>query len=313
MVVVVFVRSMETIFNSPGKYDEKYVTVDDYRTRFFEAGSGDPLLLLHGGGWTGFGAILWHATIIPLSKHFHVYAPDQLGQGYTDAPRNPDEWGDIRARTEHIINFIETLKLGKTNLVGLSQGGWIGAYLALKRPELARKLVIVASGSTSGSAAGNYHLTADYKGPQPTRSNEIARSRELDQTTKDNLRERIQRLQYSDVDDEYLNHLLPIAKRWSERSQSHARRRLTDDKTKREMMEMYFIDGTHISEHVKDIKVPTLLIWGKQDHTNIDSGVELYKRIPDAQLHIFDKACHFVDVDQPEDFSSLVTWFLKKD
>jgi pimeloyl-ACP methyl ester carboxylesterase len=304
---------METIFNSPHKYEEKYVMVDDYRTRFFEAGSGNPLLLLHGGGWTGFGAISWYATIIPLSKSFHVFAPDQLGQGYTDAPKNPNEWGHIRVRADHIIKFIEKLKVGKVNLIGLSQGGWICAYLALKRPELLNKLVIVSSGSTSGSAAGNYHQTADYKGPQPTRPRKIMRSNEFERTTQEGLRAFIQALRYSDVDEEYLTHLLPISKKWFVRSQSLGERMLTDDKVKRELMEMYFIDGKHISEHVKDIKLPTLLIWGKQDHTNIESGVELFKRIPNSQIHIFDNARHFVHVDQPEDFNGLVTWFLEKD
>ena len=79
------------------------------------------------------------------------------------------------------------------------------------------------------------------------------------------------------------------------------------------MKNQTFMEGKHISEHVKKINVPTLVIWGKQSNKGVDAGVEVYKRIPDAQMHIFDKANHFVWLDQPEDFNSLVTWFLTKD
>ena len=75
---------------------------------------------------------------------------------------------------------------------------------------------------------------------------------------------------------------------------------------------MYSIsgDGVHISNHVHNISVPTLVIWGKQSNKGVDPGIELYKMIPDAQMHIFHKANHFVWLDQPKDFNSLVLWFL---
>ncbi len=40
---------------------------------------------------------------------------------------------------------------------------------------------------------------------------------------------------------------------------------------------------------------------------------DLYKSIPNAQMHIFDKASHFIWLDQPEDFNHLATWFLGKE
>ncbi len=73
---------------------------------------------------------------------------------------------------------------------------------------------------------------------------------------------------------------------------------------------LYTVDGTtHISEVVNQLVVPTLVIWGKQSNKGVDKGIELFKKIPDAQLHIFDKANHFVWMDQVDGFNRVVRWF----
>ena len=73
-----------------------------------------------------------------------------------------------------------------------------------------------------------------------------------------------------------------------------------------------FIDGVHIREKVNEIGVPTLVIWGRNSNKGIDPGIQLYKSIPDAQMHIFDKANHFLWLDHPKKFNTLVTWFLNE-
>jgi pimeloyl-ACP methyl ester carboxylesterase len=74
----------------------------------------------------------------------------------------------------------------------------------------------------------------------------------------------------------------------------------------------YSINGAHISESVHLLKPRTLIVWGKQSNKGVDGGVALFKKIPDAQMHIFDKANHFVWMDQPKEFNSLVSWYLRE-
>ena len=66
-----------------------FVNVNSVRTHFVEAGNGDPVVLVHGAGPGASGWSGWRQTILPLAKHFHVYALDTLGFGYTDKPVRP--------------------------------------------------------------------------------------------------------------------------------------------------------------------------------------------------------------------------------
>ena len=75
----------------------------------------------------------------------------------------------------------------------------------------------------------------------------------------------------------------------------------------------YFFEGKHIRDHVHRIKNPTLFIAGKNSVKGIDPQYELYKRMPNAQMHILDKASHFCWWDQVQDFNDLVLWFVTKE
>ena len=67
----------------------RFVTLDGVRTRYFEAGTGDDLVLIHGGKYgTFYSAYHWSLNFHELSKHFHVYAFDKLGMG--DSSRAKD-------------------------------------------------------------------------------------------------------------------------------------------------------------------------------------------------------------------------------
>src|ERR671933_2387054 len=61
----------------------RYYDAAGVRTRSLEAGSGPPLVLLHG---TGGHAESWIRNVVPLGAHFRVYAIDMVGHGFTDKP-----------------------------------------------------------------------------------------------------------------------------------------------------------------------------------------------------------------------------------
>ena len=65
--------------------EAKYIDVDGVRTRYYDKGEGDALLLVHGGqaAASGSNAWTWQQNFDELSEYFHVYAMERLGQGYT--------------------------------------------------------------------------------------------------------------------------------------------------------------------------------------------------------------------------------------
>jgi pimeloyl-ACP methyl ester carboxylesterase len=63
----------------------KWVEVKGLRIHYLTAGTGTPVLLLHGGG-TDSASLSWRLTIEPLADYFRVFAPDWPGYGESDKP-----------------------------------------------------------------------------------------------------------------------------------------------------------------------------------------------------------------------------------
>ena len=129
----------------------KFVMVDGIRTRYFEAGGGEHMLLLHGGN---FGdndnvdcAMNWALNWEGFARAFHVIAMDKLGQGRTDNP--PPGNYTIEAVVAHARGFIQALGLERVILVGHSRGGYLAMRLAMEMPDRISAVAIVNSASMS--------------------------------------------------------------------------------------------------------------------------------------------------------------------
>jgi pimeloyl-ACP methyl ester carboxylesterase len=137
----------------------EYVTVGAVRTYYEAHGSGDPLVLLHGGGMWGGS---WEAQVSALAERFRVYVPDRRGHG-----RTPDVDGPLTTTlmAADTAAFLDRLEIGPAHLVGWSDGALVGARVALDRPELVRALVLIGQylsrdGATPGASAF-IHAPAD--------------------------------------------------------------------------------------------------------------------------------------------------------
>jgi pimeloyl-ACP methyl ester carboxylesterase len=116
-----------------------YVDANGVHTYYEQHGSGDPLLLLHGG----LAAAESFAQQTPVfAERYRVVIPERRGHG-----RTPDVEGPItyELMADDTIAFMDALGTGPTHLVGWSDGGNVGLILAIKRPDLVRKLVTIGS------------------------------------------------------------------------------------------------------------------------------------------------------------------------
>jgi pimeloyl-ACP methyl ester carboxylesterase len=126
------------------------------KTWYDEHGEGEPLVLLHGGL---VDARFFEPNLPALAKHFHVYTPERRGHGHT-----PDVEGPItyQLMTDDTIAFLETVVGQPADLVGHSDGAFVAMLVAMQRPELVNRLVMISGGfSKSGEAAPDMEWDVD--------------------------------------------------------------------------------------------------------------------------------------------------------
>jgi pimeloyl-ACP methyl ester carboxylesterase len=129
--------------------------VNDVQAHYLKAGSGPPVMLIHGGASDSQD---WVGTMAALSHRYTLYAPDLIGFGQTDRNKEGYYLSDF---SEFMLGFIEALGLEHLVLVGHSFGGRLCVDIALNHPEKVRKLVLVdAAGLGNVSKFGNVVLIA---------------------------------------------------------------------------------------------------------------------------------------------------------
>jgi pimeloyl-ACP methyl ester carboxylesterase len=157
-VEVAFVASEQ---DDQGPGAGAYVDAGGVHTYYEVVGDGDPLVLLHGG----FATIeTWGAQAPALAERYRVYLPERRGHGRTADVPGPTGY-DVMA--QDTIAFMEALGISSAHLVGWSDGGNVGLEVALARPDLVRKLVLIGAaanfvGYTSALQAMTSKLTPEF-------------------------------------------------------------------------------------------------------------------------------------------------------
>jgi pimeloyl-ACP methyl ester carboxylesterase len=125
----------------------QYVQLGTVRTWYDDHGDGEPLVLMHGGL---VDSRFLEPNLGPLAERFHVYTPDRRGHGHT-----PDVDGPItyQLMAEDTIAFLEQVVGGPAHLVGHSDGAVVAMLVAMQRPDLVDRLVMISGGfDKSGEA-----------------------------------------------------------------------------------------------------------------------------------------------------------------
>ena len=121
---------------------ECWMDFDGARMRYLRAGSGPPLILLHGLMGYSFS---WRYAMPALASLRTSYAPDLLGAGFSDRPQVDHS---MRATALRVLKFAENLGLDSFDLLGTSRGGAVAICAAAEclerqRPQI-RSLILVA-------------------------------------------------------------------------------------------------------------------------------------------------------------------------
>jgi pimeloyl-ACP methyl ester carboxylesterase len=261
--------------NGTAGWHEETVQVDDVELIVVKGGSGKPLLILHEElGWPGW--LKWNAA---LAQKRTLLIPQHPGFSHT--PRS--EWiSNIRDMAGLYARYLANQNLAPIDAIGFSLGGWIAAEMAACNPAQFNKLVMVAPMGirpTEGAILDFFQLMAP--------KHLLATVNDPDATPE--------------FDELYGGQGATQFEHWEEARAQTARLAWTP-----------FMHNPSLP-HLLGIaaKLPTLLIWGRQDQVVPLTAANEFKRvISSAQLAVFENCGHRPEVEKTADFLREVQAFL---
>jgi 2-hydroxy-6-oxonona-2,4-dienedioate hydrolase/2-hydroxy-6-oxo-6-(2'-carboxyphenyl)-hexa-2,4-dienoate hydrolase len=277
---------------SIGYYDAKGM-----RTRCLEAGTGEPLIMLHGSGGH---AEAYARNVVPLSESFHVYAIDMAGHGFTD--RHPTLAGTAGI-TDHVLRFMDVLGIQRAHLAGESLGGAAAAKLALEHPERVNKLVYITG---AGLQMGE---EADRLAAPGRESFQRLTAAAQGDPTPETIRARLAWL-FADPDRSITDELVQVRYRIY-------LRRAAEPATPQPAPASAPAGGGGVGvsltpERLRAIKAPFFFLWTDHNPSTPWQVAEMaHKQMPGSRFHVIKHAGHWPQFEQPEEFNRLVLDFLK--
>jgi 3-oxoadipate enol-lactonase len=242
-------------------------------------GEGPPLILING---LGFGRWGWFKQIPALARHFRTIIFDTRGERHLK--------NGVADLTADVVALLEHLRIGKTHILGTSLGGFVAQELALERPDLVDRLVLVCTSYGRGGPENMSPWALKDMIGWPSLSIEGAVRRGLETATSDSYRaerpeefEQIVRCRLADS---------PSLSAYYQQIRAGAR--------------------FDVSRRVRSITSLTLVIHGAEDrYVPVANATALAERIPQARLRVLGDAGHLVFIERFADVNREVITFLK--
>jgi 2-hydroxy-6-oxonona-2,4-dienedioate hydrolase len=127
---------------SPLSLSVSYVDAGGVPTRSLRAGSGEPVVFLHG---TSGHLEAFTRNLTAHAARYECHAIDMLGHGYTGKPDYPYE---IPRYVDHLLAYFDAVGIERAHIVGESLGGWVGGRTAIDHPDRVASLQLLCAGGT---------------------------------------------------------------------------------------------------------------------------------------------------------------------
>lgn len=262
------------------------VTVRGLATNVLDVGSGPPVLLLHGSGPGVSAYANWRLTIPALAAEHRVIAFDQPGFGFTERP--VDARYTVEGWTDHVLGVLHSLGLPQVDLVGNSFGGAIALRFAALYPDRVRRLVLMGSVGVPFPITKGLDEVWGYT-PEPGAMRSVmdhfAYDRSLLSDELAAVRERA--ATRPGVQQAYAGMFPAPRQRW--------------------------VDAMTVPEElIAGLPHETLLVHGRDDQViPTATSLRLLELIERAQLHIFGRCGHWVQIEQAAAFNAVLGEFLR--
>lgn len=270
--------------------------INGWRTFYHRSGegNGENITFLHGSG-PGVSAFSnWQFALPALGETYDCIAPDLYGFAASEHPQDPPEgtlaWMD--RWVEQVIGLMDQLSIEKTHLVGNSMGGSISLHLVDRHPDRFERVVLMGTVGAPGALTDGLRTGwGFYENP-----------------SKEALGERVGAFVYDvnsiggDID--------AIAEdRWKTVMQDDIRRSFTAMFSGD--LEKQTNDLALSEETLRGMEHRFLLTHGREDnYVKMRDSLWLAERIPNAQLHVFSKCGHWIQIEKRVPFNHLVGEFL---
>ncbi len=242
-------------------------------------GSGPTLILING---LGFGRWAWFKQLPALSRHFRTITFDIRGE--------VDLKDGVCSLVDEVVALLDHLRVRKVHVLGTSLGGFVAQNLALKRPDLVDRLVLVCTSyGGRGPATMSPQALATMLG-FGSFTHEGAVRQGLEAATSD---------AYRAEKPEEFDHILHARLADSPPLVSYSRQAMAGAR----------FDA---SSEAESIFAPTLVIHGAEDrYVPLANAVALAEALPEAELKILEDAGHLVFIEQSAKLNRKVISFLK--
>lgn len=281
--------------------EEGYKSVNGTEIYYKRMGTGEPLVIVHGGPVLEHGYLLPHLK--PLSDSYELIFFDQRlsGRSAVDVDSSAVTMQNF---TDDIEALRESLNLGKIHLMGHSWGGLLAMKYAVKYPQNLNKVVL--SNTMPGSAElwqqeeielAKRTTSSDRRAREKVRNSEWYKSDNPD-AIEELLLLSFQNQFHDTTYVDSLNFYIP------------------DDYTKRSLLFgnlMPELQNYDLHSDLAQLEVPVLLIYGSDEPATSLSGKKLDETLPNSSLIIIEEAGHFPFIEKSDQFLTTVQKFLREE
>jgi pimeloyl-ACP methyl ester carboxylesterase len=261
----------------------KMVPTGEGRIAIYARGSGKPIVMING---LGASAQDWGPLADLLAQRAHVISFDNRGAGQSVAPAQPFT---LERMAQDTIAVFEAYHLTSANLVGHSMGGMIAQLVALARPDLVERLVLIGTHSGPQSAVpstpeARAAMFSQEKLPRET----LVRRQFMAYVAPHFLEHR--RDEFEHMLAIRLANLIPL-EMWQ--------------------LQLQAVLNSERAEALKNIRAPTLIVHGRVDTlVPFANGEKLRDLIPGARLVALDDCGHIVNWEKPIETTAAISEFL---
>jgi len=264
----------------------------EYDLHYHEAGSGPPLVMLHGSGPGVSGWSNFRGNLPVLAGRFRTIVPDMPGFGRSG--RREYDRAYPRVAADAVRFLLDSLDVEKAHVLGNSMGGYVAAELALAHPDRVERMVLMGPGGLAVSlfnadpSEGARRLTEFMMNP----------SREGMVAWVDCMVANKKVVDDALIDERLANAMVPGA---------------IDSAVSIFMSLGQFPEEVPLYARAERIATPTLITWGRDDRMlPFEQALFAFRRMPRAELHVFSRCGHWAQVERKEEFERVVTEFLTR-
>ncbi|MFF4625135.1 alpha/beta fold hydrolase [Nonomuraea jabiensis] len=273
---------------SPIELSLSYVDAGGVPTRSLRAGSGEPVVFLHGTS----GHLEAFTRNLPAhAAHYECHAIDMLGHGYTGKPDYPFE---IPRYVEHLLAYFDATGIERAHIVGESLGGWVGARAAIDHPDRVASLQLLCAGGTVANPEVMNRIR--------TSTRQAVESDDVELTRK---RLRLLMADPADATEELVEvrHAIYHAPEFAANLDNLL---CLQNMETRQRNILRPGDLARISQ-------PTLIVWGRQNpFGEVPEAAAMHEAIPGSQLELFEQCGHWPQHEKADLYNALSLSFLAK-